>query len=192
MKRKVSVLVLPVLAAMLLAPAGAGAVLPPLPVFHKAPKVIVPTQLAGVRLGMTTAAVRQLLSDPGNCPQDAYASCTWGDVESTGQLLVSTAAAGRVEAVSLSSRYAHGPTYHYYYIPSVAPPLTRIKTREGIGIGSPLKRVVRKYPGGDRGAANENELITYTLHNKNSALDFVALRKSRKIVEIHLKRSHVD
>jgi len=191
MMRKVSAVVLSLLAVSLAAPLGASADEPPLPIFRSKPKLVIPTELAGVRLGMKVSAIRRRLGDPGTCPSDTYSTCIWGGV-STGSLRVAGAAQDTIEVVELHSREAE-TNYRWHSIPTVAPPLTRIKSREGIGIGSRLPRVMKKYRGGRKMINRAEDWIAYEVSKRGSTMVFEAsLSKGKKIIRIGLHKSHVS
>ncbi len=180
------------LLSLVLLPLAAGdALAAPLPA-PKEKKIAIPGQIAGVRLGMSLPAVIAAWGDPGTCSgMTTYATCTWGDAfGSTGMIIVSTGSSGKVEEVVFTSRHSLVPKYHL--IPSVAPELARIKSREGITIGTKLKKVTKRYPGGVKGVAGGGQLRTYEVSKGGSTMGFSALSSSRKIIGIGLKKSHVD
>jgi len=190
MRRLVLVPILSILGLGLLAPAGNAAT--QLPVFPKKPKLVIPTELAGVRLGMKIAKIRRLWGDPGTCPLDAYATCSWGGL-STGSLRVEAAAQGTIQVVDLQSREGQDARLNYYPIPSVAAPLSRVKSRRGIGIGSKLKRVIKKFPGGHKLINRAEDWVAYDVTRRGSTMVFEAsLSKGRRIISIRLQQSHVD
>jgi hypothetical protein len=190
MRRLALVPILSILGLGLFAPAGIGAT--PLPVFPKKPKLVIPTELAGVRLGMKVAAIRRLWGDPGTCPRDTYATCAWGGL-STGSLQVETAAQNTIQVVDLQSREGQDARLNYYPIPSVAAPLSKIKSRQGIGIGSKLTRVMKKFPRGRKMINRAEDWVAYDVSKRNSTMVFEAsLSKGLKIIAIRLQQSHVD
>lgn len=191
MRKLAAVFILSLLAVGQAALPAAGADEPPLPLFHSKPKLVIPTELAGVRLGMKIAAIRGRWGDPGTCPHDTYATCIWGGV-ATGSLRVETAASDTIEVAELHSREAE-TNYRWHSIPTVAPPLSKIKSREGIGIGSKLPRVMKRYPGGRKMINRAEDWIAYEVSKRGSTMVFEAsLSKAKKIIRIGLQKSHVS
>ena len=188
-------LLLPVLLLLLSGPASAAAKSMPAP---RDNEIVVPFSIAGVKPGMKPSAALQAWGDPGKeCSGGAsekFSTCQWGNpYGTTGMATFGSGVTGKVDAISLYSRsVTDGTTFPY--TGSAVAALKRIKTKEpkgkeGFGLGSLLKAVIKAYPGGEKSGGGKVPHMSYAITKGSSQMTFIAGTKSGKIGQINLGRA---
>jgi hypothetical protein len=139
--RAIAALTLATLAALtlatlaVLAPA-ADARLPP----SGGKAIVVGSSIGGVKLGMDAAAAVKKWGKGGTCDAAIGLTCRWDGSMKQGSVRFEVTD-GKVSTIVIEA--GQRPTT---YEPVYSGPITKWKTPKGIGIGSPLRRVAKKYP----------------------------------------------
>jgi len=165
MKR--TVLVLIAVLALLVPAAALGAGSLPKPADST---VVVPTSIAGVKLGMSEAKARTAWGGAkrGECTtskETGARRCEYGSFEAASGYGFVGFEAGKVQSVVVyGGKNASGE-----YVSSAAASLMKIKTASGIGIGSTYAKLKGAYPKCKKGAATGATSFNYECGGKNGA-----------------------
>jgi hypothetical protein len=183
MKKTLLCLVL-VPALLLFAAPALGASSLPKP---KSLKAVVPTSLAGIKLGMSEAAAKAAWGERGTCATSTYSArsrCEYGDTSGpTGSALIECADAKVIAVVIYSGRNAAN-----VLVPSATGVLGTIKTSDGLGIGSKFSAVKSAYPKGAVEAGGETS--NYAIDGKGAAeFVFGVLAASKKVYSVALREN---
>jgi hypothetical protein len=176
MKRTLSCLVL-VSALLIPASLAFGASSLPKPASLK---LVVPTSLAGIKLGMSEAAAKAAWGNRGTCATSSYSGrsrCEYGDTTgSTGSALIECADGKVLTAVVYSGRNAANELSA-----SATGVLGKIKTSDGIGLGSTIAAVKAAYPKG-KIQDPSSESFNWSIKDKGSKEFVFGLLKATKKV----------
>lgn len=135
-------------------------------------RIVVPTSIAGISLGMAESkALAAWGAGQGKCtstgtPPGSHVYCNYGDYESasTGSVALSFYKHKVVELYVNSARVGTGdPNF------KAAAALLKMKTKSGLGLGSKYADVKMEYPKGTLQGTPRDERFIYTIKGKGKA-----------------------
>jgi hypothetical protein len=145
--------------------------------------IVVPERIGGVRLGMERESARKAWQGP-NLQCESRRRCTYkipnrptgsAILEFQGNRIM------KVSSVELSADIRYTQTES---IPVFRGPLMKIRTKSGIGLGTPFARVVRAFPEGRR--RQRQHITTYRVPGKRGVMSFLAYGPGRRVHSIEL------
>lgn len=157
-------------------PAGAAAAAPSLPA-PKQKRIVVPTEIAGVKPGMKLAAARAAWGKKrGRCyVSGGSGSCRFGEPYTPAGDAEIGVSSGRVRSVTVRS-YWEDPDFKFS---QVGASLRKMRTPEGFGLGTVLKAVIRKYSKGNRRDLGSS--IRYEIKTRGSTFSFTARASDERV-----------
>lgn len=132
--------------------------------------VVVPTSIAGIKLGMSEAKARSAWggANRGECTtskETGTRRCEYGSFEAASGYGFIGFEAGKVQSVVVyGGKNAGGE-----YVSSAAGALMKIKAASGIGIGTTYSKLKSAYPKCKKGAATGASSFNYECGGKNGA-----------------------
>ncbi|MGV1048968.1 MAG: hypothetical protein ACOYD4_10650 [Solirubrobacterales bacterium] len=128
--------------------------------------VVVPTSIAGVKLGMSEGKARAAWgSSRGSCVTSETSGATrceyGGETGNSGWAYIDFHD-GKVTAVLLAA----GKNASNHYLTTAAGALTKIKTAAGIGIGSKFSKLKKQFPKGEVNGPAGEPIFTYLIAAK--------------------------
>jgi hypothetical protein len=143
-------------------------------------KLVVPTSLAGVKTGMSEAAAKAAWGERGTCATSSYSGrsrCEYGDTSgSTGSAYIECADGKVVNAVVYSGRNAAN-----ILTASASGILGKMKTSDGLGLGSKFSTLKSAYPKGQIEEATD-ESFNFTIKGRGrSKFVFGILSPSKRV-----------
>ncbi|HET7444135.1 MAG TPA: hypothetical protein VFJ57_05695 [Solirubrobacterales bacterium] len=132
--------------------------------------VVVPTSIAGVKLGMSEAKARAAWggANRGECTtskETGSRRCEYGSFEGAGGYGFIGFEAGKVQSVVVYGGKGAGGEY----VSSAAAPLMKIQTASGIGIGAAYSKLKSAYPKCKKGAVTGGSSFNYECAGKKGA-----------------------
>lgn len=177
MKRALLVLTL---ALALLVPAAAALAALPKPAD---PTVVVPTSIAGMKLGMSEAKAKSTWgASRATCSETR---CYWGVVGSTQGYAYIEFFEHKVQGINV---YA-GRGDEGALLTTAAKPILAMTAKNGVGVGSKLSKVKAAYPKGVQSGEPGDLTFYWTVKGKDKAsFDFVLDGASKKVVSLVLHK----
>lgn len=153
-------------------------------------EIVVPTALAGLKPGMKLAAARNAWGAArGSCtdsPAGTFVSCQYGKQNGpTGSATFGTGPTATIGGISIYGGYVQDGTTFPFTGP-IAAALRAIKTKEGIGLGSPIEKVRTAYPTAKKIGGGKTPHISYEITGKQTVMTFSAATKTKKIGQIRV------
>ena len=153
-------------------------------------EIVVPTSLASLAPGMKLAAARSAWGAArGVCsdsPTGAFVTCQYGQQSGpTGSATYGTGPTDTLGGISIYAGYVSDNTTFPYTGP-IATELRGMKTAEGIGLGSPISKVIAAYPKAKKIGGGKTPHISYEIAGKKTVMTFSAATKTQKIGQIRI------
>lgn len=148
-------------------------------------KLVVPTSLAGVKLGQTESQAKTAWGNRGRCA-DSNASgrsrCEYGDIEGTSGYAYIEFNEGKV----LTAVVYGGVNASHERTPKAAVALANMKTGSGIGIGSTYSALKAAYPKGKKVVTSAgSDSFNYSFKSKaGDEFNFGVLNDSKKVYAV--------
>lgn len=153
-------------------------------------EIVVPTSIAGLKPGMKLTAARNAWgATRGSCtdsPTGTFVSCQYGKQNGpTGSATFGTGSTDTIGGISIYGGYVEDGTTFPLTGP-IAAALRAIKTKEGIGLGSPIAKVAAAYPKAKKIGGGKTPHLSYEITGKTTVMTFSAATKTKKIGQIRV------